>query len=193
MIRENQTICSNMDINELLSKEIIISTKSIERYREIMNLFRSENECSDYFIRIYSGFYRLRRNDLFRNKYFELLDSLRDKEVEYEEIVRAIYDFSGRVEASFSSKLLATVNDRKPIWDVYVLKNLNVHIPKHYRGERKLNAYLSAYQEIEKWYEISMLSPEGNRMVEFFNERFPEYKNSISNEKKVDFVLWSIR
>lgn len=182
-----------MNVNELLSREIVISTKSIKRYIEIMDLFRSENECSDYFIRRYSGFYKLRRNDLFRNKYFELLDSLREKEVEYEDILRAIYDFSGRVEASFSSKLLATVNDKKPIWDVYVLKNLNIHNPKNLRGEVKLEACLSAYCEIEKWYEISIVGIEGKRIIKFFDERFPEYKDCISNEKKIDFVLWSIR
>lgn len=43
----------------------------------------------------------------------------------FEEILRELYDLTnGRIEASFSSKMYATLYPEKPIWDQFVLKFL---------------------------------------------------------------------
>ena len=35
-----------------------------------------------------------------------------------------MYEATGNIEASFSSKMLATINTDMPIWDCYVVQNL---------------------------------------------------------------------
>ena len=45
---------------------------------------------------------------------------------------------------------------------------------------------------IEKWYEDFMLTSKARECIEIFDQLLPDYKH-ISNIKKIDSILWSIR
>ena len=66
---------------------------------------------------MYDGFYRVRRNEEWRKYYFKLMQEMRSKDVSFGDILTSINKETGRIEASFSSKLLATINPNYLIWD----------------------------------------------------------------------------
>lgn len=60
--------------------------------------------------------------------YYSLFVSAKKNDVTFEYIIRELYRLTGNVEASFSSKMLATIDASKPVWDKYVLQNLGLEL-----------------------------------------------------------------
>ena len=51
-------------------------------------------------------------------------------------ILNEIYQKTGNIEGSFTSKLLATINPNLPIWDQYVLKNIGLKVKETSKEEK---------------------------------------------------------
>jgi hypothetical protein len=98
------------------------------------------------------------------------------------------------VEASFTSKLVATIDTSKPVWDKYLLKNVGLKAPGyHIAKDRRLNRCLTVYESLEKRMKHLLQSETGKMIVETFDEIYPQYAERVSNIKKLDFALWKIR
>jgi hypothetical protein len=95
-----------------------------------------------------------------------------------------------RVEASFASKLVATVNPFMPVWDSVFLKNLNINPPSYY-DKNRIKKIIGKYYEIVEWYNTFLNSEEGRLAVSLFDEKFNN--NDLTSLKKVDLILWQIR
>ena len=95
-----------------------------------------------------------------------------------------------RVEPSFSSKLVATINPKLPVWDQQVLKNLKLKAPL-YGDKERLNKTKKLYDSIKEWYRDYLNTIEGRKKVTEFDQRFPN--SGISNIKKIDLILWQTR
>ena len=109
--------------------------------------------------------------------------------VTFEYILRELYARTGRIEASFSSKMLAALDTNRPIWDSIVLGKLNMK-PKAYKDkERRLQEAVEIYHSIELWYQELLQSPNAPEILAAFDAAFPEYSR-FSAVKKVDFLLW---
>lgn len=136
----------------------------------------------------FNGFYRMRqRSKEFYECYYDFLENNKNnKNLTFEEVLQNFNNKLGRVEASFSSKLLATVNPMMPIWDTFVIKNLNLKIP-YFSDKNRIIKVISIYNEICDWYHTE----EAQRKLELFNQHFQNV--NISNTKKIDFVLWQSR
>ena len=109
----------------------------------------------------------------------------------FEYLIRLLYNETGKVEASFTSKLLHTLNNDMPIWDKFVLLNLNKKIPTC-RGEEKLKHSIKIYDEILVWYKEALKSKEIQKKLSEFDKILPEYA-WLSPTKKLDFLLWQMR
>jgi len=95
-----------------------------------------------------------------------------------------------RIEASFASKLVATINPNQPIIDQYVLKNLNLKKPT-YSDRNRLIKTVQVYEDVcERLNEIRE-SEEGREIIRQFDEKYPNCK--ITDIKKLDLVFWQIR
>ena len=55
-------------------------------------------------------------------------------------MIGCLYVETGNIEASFSSKMIATIDSDKPIWDQYVLQNMS-------RGQISLEEVEAASKE----------------------------------------------
>ena len=106
-------------------------------------------------------------------------------------IITELYHLTGNVEASFSSKMLATIDPSKPIWDQYVLQNLGLALTGKTQEEKLANA-IHLYDQIEKWYKDYLTTAEAQENIEVFNRLLPEYA-WVSDTKKIDCLLWSRR
>ena len=164
----------------------------LDRYAAIMRRFPDVDVSKDRdFQRLFNGFYQIRRNETWRDAFYTLFQRVRGARPTFEDILTTLYDETGRVEASFASKMLATLDEDKPIWDKYVLINLGIAAP----GKNKdapLTGIVDAYARIAGWYASYLATPNARRCVRSFDRLMPDY-SWISATKKIDFYLWSMR
>ena len=110
-----------------LKKEAIIKYLSLDKYKYLNdNLYKCDTK---EYQTIFNSFYKVRRNANWRKIFYKYFESIKDtKDIKYEDIITYLYKETGNVEASFSSKVLATINPNMPILDRNVLSNLNLKI-----------------------------------------------------------------
>lgn len=170
----------------------IADSMGFNKYKQIMERVRNTNVSSDKdFQRTFNSYYRIRRNEEWQIIFYDLFETIKDSEPSFEQIIRALYKNTGNIEASFSSKMLATINSDMPIWDRYVVHNLCLNV-KGKTKEEQLRCTVDLYDQMVRWYSIFLDTPNGRECIEEFDRILPEYK-WMSSVKKIDFYLWSIR
>ena len=167
--------------------------KGIAQYLEIMAMFPSVNAARDQaFQKKFNAFYRIRqRSARWYQAYFGFMQGCKGSKPCFNDVLDYFKLVLGRYEPSFSSKLVATLDPEQPIWDAFVLKNTFTKIPS-YGCKNKFEQAKSAYASIKEWYKQLVLSDEGRNIIKVFNEAISEHA-SITNVKKIDFVLWQTR
>ena len=183
----------NMDFNvNKVFQDRLASSLGLDRYQYIVEQVKTTNVSTDTeFQRIFNGFYIVRRNEEWRNIYYKFFEQVKTTNPTFESIIIYLYNNTGNIEPSFSSKMLATISPEKPIWDKYVVQNLNLELVGTTKIERLDNAIL-LYKNIEKWYEEFLHTNKAKECIEVFDRAMPDYQQ-ISSIKKIDSILWSIR
>lgn len=163
--------------------------KDLVKYQWIMEKFAA-GDCGAEFRRKYCGFYRVRRDQAWQREYFGLMDRYaKRKGVAFGEILLRLWQKTGRLECSFASKMLATLDDSMPIWDGRVLSALSLKLTGKTPEEKLSNAVL-LYERIVSWYGEFQKTEQAFEMVRRFDETFPGL-SEISSVKKIDFFLWA--
>jgi hypothetical protein len=145
---------------------------------------------NEEFQRCFSGFYRVRRDAQWRSRYFALLESSKVKGIDFPEALKEINGRTGRIEASFASKLVATLDPSKPVIDKFVLEHFELRIPRWGLKDREAKT-IGLYFDLCDKYRAFIQSPTGKMIQELFESRYPD--SDISELKKIDLVLWQIR
>jgi hypothetical protein len=177
------------EIQAALSK----AEKGIAQYAALMSRFPQVDVATDAeFQRKYNAFYRVqRRPESWYRCYYELMQDLREATPVFPDVLEEIHRRTGRYEPSFASKLVATIDPSKPIWDVHILANTSHKAPS-YASKHKLENAKTAYASIEDWYSTFLQSTEGKLCISEFDRRAPNHQGFTST-KKVDFILWQTR
>ena len=154
----------------------------------------------------YTNYYRVRRDDTWLKKYYEYFEEHKnDENISFEQILRYLSNIPHKVkkssvnptgiatsiEASFSSKMLATINPNYPIWDSQVVRALGIELDDSLRGEAKIQAHIEAYNELTQEVRTFISTTEGISCIEQFDATFPNY-TYLNPFKKIDFFLWNI-
>lgn len=161
----------------------------IDKYKWIMTRIHDIDVSTDAeFQKFFNGFYRMRQRpaSFYASYYSYLEQNKRNQALTFADILTYLYQETGSIHASFSSKLLATVNPDMPIWDKFVLQNLGLRTPYYYEKDR-LQKTVQLYLRICDWYRSSEAAEKLNE----FNRLFPDV--DISDVKKIDFILWGTR
>ena len=103
------------------------------------------------FQRTFNEFYVVRQNESWRKSYQAYFESVKNGKPTFEKIITYFYECTGNIEPSFSSKMLATILPKKPIWDSYIVQKLNIQLIGITKKEKLKNAIM-LYADIEKWY-----------------------------------------
>jgi len=173
-------------------QERLATSMGLDKYSYIMEQVNRTNVAIDNeFQRTFNGFYIVRRNEDWRKCYYNYFERVKKDNPSFESIITYLFEKTGNIEPSFSSKMLATICSEKPIWDRYVVQNLNINLTGTSKEEKLQNAVV-LYEDIENWYKSFLDSEKGRECIKEFDAVLPDYK-SISNIKKVDSILWSIR
>ena len=128
------------------------------------------------------GFERLGIAILEKNK--------RNQNLRFEEVLLSLQK-TGRIEASFTSKLLATINPHLPVWDKKVLFHLSDKLAiSAYTGDLVKDCVIK-YNSMVNYYREFIKAEEGTAIIKSFQEKHPDAP--ITDLKKIDFVLWQTR
>jgi hypothetical protein len=178
--------------NEIISN-ILAKSFGLEKYSYLIdNLNKTNISVDTNYQKIFNTFYVVRRDKTWRKTYYLFFESQKENpNLGFEEVLYYLYKKTGFVEPSFSSKLLSTINPNMPIWDLYVLKNLNI-VLKQGKPRDRLELSVILYKKIQEYYVELLKTSWAEKAIILFNNLLPEY-SSISMIKKLDFFIWQIR
>ncbi|VVP00895.1 hypothetical protein PS838_02816 [Pseudomonas fluorescens] len=165
----------------------------IKKYLALMDQVGKVNVSTDAeFQRAYNGLYRVqRRSASWYSTYYNLMEELKGSKPTFGDVLDRVYEVTGRYEPSFSSKLVATLRDDKPVWDQHVLKNIGQKAPG-YSSKTKISDAKLRYADIENWYQTFLASDNAANWINQFNDLVPEHAK-LTDLKKVDLILWQMR
>ena len=198
MLKEKQII-------EALNKLKV--NNDVEKYIKILDSYNDKaiNVSTDRsFQKKYNNFYKIRHpNKEFYKEYYSLMQDYKQtrKKLSFIDTVKYFYRF-GRMDASYVSKLLATINQHLPIWDKYVLQYFKLEPPRRPPSyldqdkrrifqEKRILLANDVYKEIIQRYGDLLVTNESKKCEKMFDEYYPE--NSITSIKKIDFIIWQTR
>lgn len=163
----------------------------LNRYSWIQNNCQICNvaESEDFQLK-FNAFYRVRRNALWRKTYYECFEMAKARPMTFQEVLQELNKKTGRLEASFASKMVATIQPTKPVIDKFVLQNFGLRLP-YYNSSNRIAKIGQVYEELCQKYKVLLASNEGQYICEQFSERYP--LADITDLKKIDLVLWQIR
>lgn len=143
----------------------------------------------------FNGFYRIRQKpEKFYNKYYKLLNSNLKGTPEFIEVLEELYTVEERLESSFSSKLLHTINPNLPIWDSIVMKKLNLKTIFYSKNiEIKKENIIAQYQKLSTFFNDFILTKEGKELINLFDEKNIVQDYNLTPLKKIDFIIWQTR
>jgi hypothetical protein len=169
------------------------ASQGVARYADIMDSALKVNVALDKeFQRQFNGFYRIqRRPQSWYSSYYDLMQKSKSSTIGFDQCVDRMFELTGRYEASFASKLVATLNPELHVWDKYVLENTE-HAAPSFTAKNRLTLVKDVYRLIGEWYVEFLASPDGALCVRMFDEAYPKHKK-FTALKKVDFILWQIR
>ena len=175
-------------------KKSIIKALSLDNYNYIINTINNKNidiSKDEEFQKTFDAFFKVRRDEKWRREYYNYFQKVKNnKDIKFEEILNHLKDSTGNIEASFSSKLLATINPNMPIWDQFVLKYYDIKIEDNNPKERIKDITEKYYEIIEKENE-ELQKEDIKEAIKQFREDFKEY--NLSDIKILDFMIWSNR
>ena len=163
----------------------------MDKYKNIISMFNDKNInlASKKFTKCFNGFYRVRKDNKRQKVYYKFFNKKRDnKDITFDEILEYLCKKTGNIEASFSSKMLSTINPNMPIWDKYILKNLNIKVKGNSRDE-KLKNTKEAYKIIIKKVDEILKDKYTQQAISEFRTFFPDL--DFSDTKILDFFLWN--
>jgi hypothetical protein len=165
--------------------------KGLQQYVAIQSRLNSVDVSEDVdFQKMFTAFYRVRRNKEWRTKYFSILQTAKRERIDFREALKQIHQQTGRIEASFASKLVATIDPRLPVIDSIVMHNVGVKLP-YYGAKNREEIIVRRHAELRELLEEYLKTPEGKSLVTEFRSMYPYAQ--ISPQKMLDFVLWQKR
>jgi hypothetical protein len=139
----------------------------------------------------FNAFYKVCRNRRWQDGFFDLLEGMkRARTVSFDDVLDTLYGATGRVEASFASKLVATLDPDMPVIDSMVLRNLNLRLPA-FGTEQRSSGVKELHRALVTSFAEFLKTENGRYLVRRFRETYPTA--NITETKMLDLVLWQTR
>jgi hypothetical protein len=165
--------------------------KGLQQYVWLQaNRDASDLRSDPLFKRQFNHFYRVRHNKEWQDKFYELLENFKGTAVGFPDVFDALYRMTGRYEASFASKLLATLNPDMPVIDSIALRNLQLRLPPA-RSKDRVSRIHQLHAELLACFTAYLATEDGKHLVTRFREMYAAI--DISEIKMLDLVLWQTR
>lgn len=169
-----------------------IST-GLRQYQEIQKRFAQNDKTSEnkaLFRKRFNAFYRVRRNADWQEVFFSLMEKSKNETLSFQQVLTTLHQETKRYEASFASKLVATINPELPVIDKFVLQNMGLSLPS-YSARERASRILQVYSDLQNNFDKCLKSETGRYLVNAFKSMYPDAK--ITEVKMLDLVLWKTR
>lgn len=166
--------------------------KGLEQYLWLQSKVASSSQFHEdsEFRKKFNRFYRVRRASAWQNAFYGLMARARRNHLQFHAVIEALRESTGRLETSFASKLLATLNPSMPVIDSVVLKNLNMRLPSATAPDRVIKV-CKLHESLAACFAAYLQSENGLYLVSQFKVKYPNAK--ITPIKMLDLVLWQTR
>jgi hypothetical protein len=104
--------------------------------------------------------------------------------------LRLLHAATGKLEASFASKLVATIDPDQPVIDSMVIDNVGLRLPPRTATDR-LDGIIRLHATLARWYREQLGCAAGVEIVSQFRKAYPAAP--VTDTKALDLVLWQIR
>ena len=163
----------------------------LRKYCLIQVNFKKCDVSSDHDFQIrFNGFYRVRRDAKWRDCYYRLMENAKRDGITFPDALHTLANQTRRIEASFASKLVATLDPTKPIIDRFVLENFGLRLPTRTMINRESKT-VDIYNQLCAAYENLKSNCQGRMILDKFKQRYPEAE--VTDLKRIDLVLWQNR
>jgi len=166
----------------------------LDRYSFTVSGLRRIDVSSDpRFQKTFNGLYMVRRGEAWRMAYFGIMEAHKnDLEVRFETVLQKIFEKTGRVEASFASKLIATINPNNCIYDSVIRMNLGIPSRAGPFFPSRSAALGDDYRVISAFFEACLATDRFLGLRLAFDQTFPDFQH-FSDIKVLDFMIWQMR
>lgn len=142
------------------------------------------------FRRKFNHFYRVRRSAIWQEAYYGLMARANREHLQFAAILDELRQATTRFEASFASKLFATLHPSAPVIDSVVLRNLGLRLPYPYVIDRAAQVS-KLHQQVAGLYAAFLDTKNGKYLVLEFERVYPTH--DVTEEKMLDLVQWQTR
>jgi hypothetical protein len=146
--------------------------------------------------RSFNAYYGVRRNAVWRAQFYARFQAAKASPLKapelFEDVLARIQADTGRVEASFASKLVATLRPDAPIIDSVVRGWLAKYsAPPPFGGG--IDAAVEYYRWLNGVFGEAVTSPEARDWGRVFTNAFPfpPGEDPVSATKQLDFLIWA--
>ena len=176
--------------DDILNK---FDNKMMETYRWLQEeLYLRDVSVDQEYRRKFSSYYIMRYvSREYRDVFFSVFEEIKNKpDISFLDVSYRLYDVDQKHQFSFISKMLHTINPHKPIFDSQVCEVLRLHRTYQTSLEGKVRQDEDALSHILKAYSDIKTSDEVRKMLVQMDSFTPGYQ--ITDEKKLDFILWAL-
>lgn len=165
----------------------------LEKYQYLRQRLFAVNVSTDRdFQRAFNGFFRMsRRSEQFYTDFYNYLEQHKHAGISFSNALTFLYKKHGRLEMSFTSKMVALVDPSYPIWDSVVTKGHFGIVAPYSTEKNRLQKGIDKYAFYCQQYSTYLKSEAAQKKVSLFDTLFPG--TEISDVKKLDFILWQDR
>lgn len=146
----------------------------------------------------FNGYYGVRRNASWRETFYRSFESMKsgpcDHVALFEDCLRDIWRATGRVEASFASKAVATIHPPSPVIDKILRDRLDeLAVPPPFGGG--LDEAIEYFRWLNDFITHLARTPEAAEWFANFDRAFGGVPGAseIHHHKKLDFLIWAAR
>ncbi len=187
-----------IECSDYILERLEVEKLRLSDYNYLQGSLLATNVVEDKnYQRIYKRYYAMDKlgwNSEWDESYFSLLERMKYYDhVLFPVILSDLRDTTGRIETSFGSKLIATINPEMPVYDKWVRENLGLKPPYPAMAvKRRRHRFIEIYSELQlKSSEITG-DDKFRKLSAGFDQRFPVYKH-FTDIKKLDLFLWQAR
>lgn len=175
----------------------------IKIYDNIMNNVQKVNVSVDpNFKNTFCKYYGLNGfTDLsFQNDFFNYMQQIKSNNPlpSYRDVMEYLFYKTGRVDYSFSSKLLHTLNPNSPILDRHVLRLLGFERKDSGNSQSRIDYYSDVYETVKAEYDqiANALKNGCTRKIcnalRALDSKYPQW-SGLSTARKIDCLLFRLR
>jgi hypothetical protein len=197
------------DVNELIERlrrsgvlDEPSLRKGIEQYTELQRSLINTPDVTKAtdFQKKFRSFYRVRRGPAWQIVFFEFMQKHRTTPPSFQETLMALMAQEHHCEASFASKLVATLNPQCPVLDSLVLRVMRTHLGDHGSSEGKwtllrqgslesrIERALIVYGCLTAAVDDILGAADFTKLIKLFDISYGQYP--LTATKKLDLMLW---